>query len=101
MVQTSRIVWKPECISAVALRAQALARRSAGQTPGLSSATYSVMASESQTVRSPSVKQGTLPVGENVLRPVPFAEFPKGTRRSSKGMFRAFSKSHGRSDHEE
>ena len=61
---------KPECISAEALRAQARAAASAGHAAGCCSATYSAMASESQTTVLPSTRQGTLPVGEN-LRNLP------------------------------
>jgi len=50
---------------AAALRAHARATRSLGHTFACCSATYSTIASESQTTVAPSTKHGTLPFGEN------------------------------------
>ena len=67
---------KPECISAATDRATARAARSAGHSlaAGTSSARYSLIASESQTVTSgwpgdvlAIESAGTLPVGEQFL----------------------------------
>src|SRR5207244_10399320 len=64
MPNSSRSRAKPECISAATERAHALAIASAGHTPGCLSARYSAIASVSQTIRSPSCRQGTLPLGD-------------------------------------
>ena len=64
MLQWLRSALKPECISALAQRAQARAAGSAGQTPACRSARYSTIARESHTTVEPSCRQGTLPVGE-------------------------------------
>ncbi len=100
MEQISRNAPKPLCISAAAERAHARAPASAGQTPGRFSATYSTIASESHTVRSPSRRHGTLPLGEPPsLFAVKFA--PKTCSRSWNGMPSSVSRIQGRSDHEE
>src|SRR6188768_2400181 len=100
-VQASRKAKKPECISALAHRAQARAVASAGQTPAWRSARYSVMASESHTVVLPSTRQGTLPVGEKPRNASGLAAPPNGTRFSRNGMFSSRMSIQGRNDHEE
>jgi hypothetical protein len=97
IVHTSRMAWKPECISAQALRAQARARASPGHTPGVRSARYSTMASVSQITASPSTRQGTRPVGEKEWN----ERVPNGTSFSSNGMPSVRISTHGRSDQEE
>jgi len=68
MLMCWRRAWKPACISALTERASARRAGSAGHSAlprtAASSATYSQMARESQTVRSPSISTGTLPEGE-------------------------------------
>ena len=61
---------KPACISAETERASARAAASSGQSPaaGKVSARYSMIASESQTTRSPCLSTGTLPAGECARR---------------------------------
>jgi len=58
-----RRLTKPECISAHTERATARASRACGQPLPLSSATYSQMASESQTRSCPWSNTGTRPLG--------------------------------------
>ena len=101
IVQALRSAKNPECISAAAERAQARAAASAGHTPAWRSPTYSVIASESQTVMGPSTSAGTLPVGEKPRKASGFCAPPKGTRFSWNGMFNSRSSTQGRSDHEE
>ena len=101
MLQVLRSAPNPECISAAAHRAQARAAGSAGHTPGWRSARYSVMASESHTTVAPSWRQGTFPLGEMARKPPSGPGGPKGRSRSSKGMPRVRSSTHGRSDHDE
>ena len=62
----SRRALNPAWSSAQIERARARAAPSAGQTPrsGNVSATYSTIASESQTTTSPSISTGTWPTGE-------------------------------------
>lgn len=101
MVQTFRMFEKPECISAEAERAHALARGAEGQASAFSSAMYSMIASESQTTKSSCTRHGTRPDGENDLKPPGWAIDPNGTSRSSNGICSSLSKSQGRSDHDE
>jgi len=53
------------------------------------------------TTVSPSRRHGTLPVGENARNFCQLEPASKGTRRSAKGMPRAFMSTHGRNDHDE
>ena len=66
MCMVLRSAPNPERISAAMLRARARRARSSGHAPRAagSSATYSQIASESQTVTSPSISTGTCPDGE-------------------------------------
>jgi hypothetical protein len=61
-----RSAVKPECISATTERAKARAARSLGQSlaSGNSSFSVSTIASESQMPSVPSIRYGTLPLGE-------------------------------------
>ena len=68
IVQMSRSVPKPACISAVAQRAQARLCGVAGQTPVCRSARYSTMPSDSHTTVSSSCRQGTRPEGEKLRK---------------------------------
>ena len=63
---------KPECISAEIERACARRARSSGHSPasGNRSARYSMIASESQIVTSPSIRAGTLPARRETQDPV-------------------------------
>jgi hypothetical protein len=68
-----RMPMKPECISAASERACARAARGLGQIGmrGCSSATYSIIASESHTTISPSCN-------EDICRPEKSVTFPRG-----------------------
>jgi len=60
------------------------------------------MASESQTTVSPSCRQGTRPVGENVLLPGLGSPVPESeTMRSVNGAPESFIARKPRSDHDE
>jgi hypothetical protein len=101
MGQPVRNAAKPECISAVALRAQARALLSVGQTCGCFSAKYSVMANESHTVNSSSTSTGTLAVGEKDSKPVAPPPMGNGFKLSSNAMPSVRINTQGRSDQEE
>src|SRR5690606_12997710 len=101
MEQCSRSAPNPECISAVAQRAQARAATSAGHTARCFSARYSAIASESQIVYEPSTRQGTLPEGENFLNELQLEPASNGTRRSSKSRPSSRISTQERSDQEE
>src|SRR6185312_14745448 len=101
MEQRLRSSPKPECISAAALRDHARAAASAGQTPLCRSPTYSAMASESQTTLSPSIRQGTLPLGETLRYSRQLDSNPKGIKCSRNSMPNSRSSDHGRSDQDE
>ena len=92
---------KPECISAEIERARARSAASAGHSAGLRSARYSRMASESQTCRSPSTRQGTLPAGEYRSSSRLDSGRYSGMRSSRNSMPSAFIASHARSDQDE
>ena len=83
--------------------AWARAATSSGQSCafGKRSAAYSMIASESQTVRLPSTRHGTLPVGEKRWKAWALPSGRKGTSTSSKSMPSVRISTHGRSDHEE
>ena len=92
---------KPECISALTARASARRARSAGHSAGTCSATYSQMASESQTTVSPSIRQGTLPEGECLRISLRVLPAYKRTPTSSKATPACLSASQGRRLQEE
>jgi len=84
--QRLRNSTKPECISAAALRAQARAPRSVGQTAAWSQARYSAMDNESHTTISPSIKLGTLPLGEILRYASQLGASPKAIKCSTNGI---------------
>ena len=99
---------KPLCMAAARARARARAWGWSGHTPavGKSSATRSVMASESQVVKpSASMSSGTLATGLSwpaaVLKREPAWKESKRSRRSSKGMPSWRSSTQGRIDQDE
>src|SRR5690348_12987310 len=96
-----RKALKPECISAAAQRANARAFACEGHARGCRSARYSVIASESQTVVSPSTRHGTLPFGEKSRNAPQFEPGANGTSFSSNGMSSSRIRIHGRNDHDE
>ena len=93
----------PACISDAIARAWARAAGSAGQSfaAGNFSARYSRIASDSQTLTSPSISTGTLPVPECgatcALKSGALSEITI----SSNAMPAAFIAIHGRNDHDE
>ena len=83
------------------LRACARKRASAGQAPGARSATYSQMASDSQTLSSPSRSTGTLPAGATRASAAPESGWNRAMRVSMNGIASVRSRNQGRNDHEE
>jgi hypothetical protein len=94
---------KLECISAASERACALAARGCGHSglSGYISARYSMIASESQTVMSPSRKAGHLPEGENRSSSARVLSCANGITITSNAMPQCRIKIHGRKDQEE
>jgi hypothetical protein len=94
---------KPECISAASERARARAARSLGQIGifGWTSATYSIIASESHTTILPSCNDGHLPAGEKRNISAPVFSCAIGITISSKAMPKWRIKIHGRNDQDE
>ncbi|CFP58159.1 Uncharacterised protein [Bordetella pertussis] len=101
------MVWRkapnPLCICAASDRARARARRSAGHScaSGWRSATYSQMASESQTAKSPSSNTGTRPAGVMACSRCVKASVSRPSFCSSNGMPAWRSASQARRDQDE
>ena len=99
----ARRAAKPACISAAIERAMARASASAGHRAacGHSSARYSMIASESQTTRSPCTSTGTLPAGEWASRAAREPGSDRRTSSVSKSMPLWLAASQPRSDQDE
>ena len=107
MGQAERSAAKPLCISAQTLRARARTCMPGGQRAlaGNFSATYSAMASVSQTTKPSSTSTGTLPTGVTSLMVFLKLELlsneSKRTLISSNAMSACLSSTQGRIDQEE
>ena len=107
MPQALRRFWKPECISALTLRARARAFASCGHKwqAGNFSARYSAIASVSQIAKSSSTSTGTLPEGligpSRCLNRESAENESKRTITSSNEMPACLSSTQGRMDQEE
>ncbi|MNT53037.1 hypothetical protein D3C72_1901030 [compost metagenome] len=98
-----RIAEKPLCICAASERARARAFASFGHScaSGRCSATYSQMARESQTAKSPSSSTGTKPAGDTAPTWRVNASVKNPSFCSVKATPVARRAIHGRKDHEE
>ena len=94
---------KPACISAEIARAMARASGSLGHSlaSGKSSARVSMIASVSQTVRSPWSNTGTRPEGENLRICSRLSGWPRGMTVSSNSAPVFLRTSQARSDQDE